>query len=138
MSFRASYPVRFAHCDAAGIGYYPRLLELVDAAVEDWTAATLGVDRAEMHGRRGLGLPTVDLRTRFERPCRLGERLSVAVDVREVGGASVVLVVTATVEGDPRFAAELTQVLMRLDAAKATPWPEEWRGRLHAVTLMPA
>lgn len=133
MSFRTTLPLRFAHCDHAGIAYYPRLLELVDAAIEDWTAATLGLDRAAMHGERGLGLPTVELRTRFERPCRLGEMLDLDVAVRAVGGSSVELGVTASVKGSPRFTAELTQVLMRLDTAAAEPWPEGWRARLHAA-----
>ena len=31
--FRQSRPLRFAHCDPAGIAYYPRYLELCDGAI---------------------------------------------------------------------------------------------------------
>ena len=125
--FRAA--VRFAHCDPAGIAYFPRLFELVDAAVEEWTAQLL-VPRAELHGARRLGLPTVDLAARFAAPCRLGELLDIAVAHGAVGASSVVLTATATVAGAPRFTATLKQVLMNLDTARAAPWPAEWRARL--------
>lgn len=130
MSFVFETPVRFAHCDPAGIAYYPRLFELVDAAIEDWTAAVLGVARAEMHGPRRLGLPTVDLHADFTAPCRLGEMLAIAVDVGEVGNSSVALTATATAGAAPRFAVRLKQVLMNLDTLRAEPWPAQWRERL--------
>lgn len=130
MSFVHHTAIRFAHCDPAGIAYYPRLFELVDAAIEDWTAAVLGIDRAAMHQRDRLGLPTVDLHAQFEAPCRLGEPLDIAVDVTSVGGSSVDLRTTATSAGTPRFAATLKQVLMNLDSARATAWPDAWRARL--------
>ena len=122
-------PVRFAHCDPAGIAYFPRLFELVDAAVEEWTAAVL-VPRAQMHGPLRLGLPTVDLHATFTAPCRLGETVDIAVDHAEVGAASIVLTATATVAAAPRFAVTLKQVLMNLDTARPAPWPAELRARL--------
>ncbi len=127
IAFRA--PVRFAHCDAAGIAYFPRLFELVDAAIEDWTAAVL-VPRAQMHGPLRLGLPTVELTAQFAAPCRLGEVLDVAVGVEAAGTTSVTLTAAATVAGAGRFTARLRQVLMNLDTARPTPWPGEWRARL--------
>lgn len=130
MSVTVSLPVRFGHCDAAGIAYFPRLFELVDAAVEDWTAAVLGVTRAEMHGPLRRGMPTVDLRASFAAPCRLGEMLDIAVAVERAGTSSVDLAATATVGGAARFAMRLTQVLMDLDTARAVPWPAAWRARL--------
>lgn len=130
MSFVFSAPVRFAHCDPAGIAYFPRLFELVDAAVEEWTAAILGVTRAEMHGPLRLGLPTVDLSAQFAAPCRLGEVLDIAVAHGEVGTTSLALTATATAGGAARFTARLRQVLMNLDSARAEPWPAAWRARL--------
>ena len=35
-AFRTAYLVRFAHCDPAGIGFYPRYFDLFNSAVEDW------------------------------------------------------------------------------------------------------
>jgi len=130
MSFVFSTPIRFAHCDPAGIAYFPRLLELVDAAVEDWTAAKIGVSRANMHGPLRRGMPTVDLRAEFTAPCRLGETLDIAITHDELGTSSVALTATVTVAGAARFTAQLKQVLMDLDAVRAVAWPAEWRARL--------
>jgi len=129
MSFVFSAPIRFGHCDPAGIAYFPRLFELVDAAIEDWTARTL-VSRAELHGPWRLGLPTVGLHATFSAPCRLGETLDIAVVHGVAGGASIELAATATVAGVLRFAVTLKQVLMNLDTARPVPWPAAWREQL--------
>jgi 4-hydroxybenzoyl-CoA thioesterase len=126
-----SFAVRFAHCDAAGIAYFPRLLELADMAVEEWTQATLE-SRAQMHGPLGYGLPTVALSSRFLHPCRMGERLDVAVRAEEVGERSVGLAITATVAEQLRFTVRSRVVLVSLDTMRPTPWPPAWRERLLA------
>src|SRR3546814_12840161 len=124
-----SLPVRFAHGDPAGIAYFPRLFELVDAAVEEWTAAAVGVARAEMHGPLRLGLPTVDFHATFAAPCRLGETPEIAVPHGEVGGASVVLTATATVSAAPPFAVPLKPMLRALETACPVAWPPAGRAR---------
>jgi len=133
MNYETRYPIRFAHCDPAGIAYYPRLFELADAAVEDWTAHALGVTRRVLHAERGLGLPTVDLRARFTRPGQLGEELTIAVRARRIGRASLDLTVTASHKGEPRFEIRSTVVLMSLGEQQAEPWPSDLRGRIEAV-----
>lgn len=133
MAFTVTLPVRFGDCDPAAIAYYPRLLALVDAAIEDWTAAVIGVDRDQMHRRDRRGLPTVSLSTQFEAPCRLGERLDLSVDVTAITARSVTLGVTATVGGEARFSASLVQVLMDLDTGRAAPWPADWRTAMDAA-----
>ena len=129
MSFVWSAPIRFGHCDPAGIAYFPRLFELLDAAVEEWTAATL-IGRAAMHLDMRLALPMVDCRSRFVAPCRLGEMLDIALAVTAVGTRSVGFAAHATVGGAARFDVTMTQVLMGLDTARAVPWPADWRARL--------
>jgi 4-hydroxybenzoyl-CoA thioesterase len=131
MSFVAALPVRFQDCDPAGIAYFPRLLALVDAAIEDWTADALGTSRAEMHLEMGLGLPTVDLRTRFRAPARLGDVLELAVTVAALGRTSLTLAVTS-----PALDARLVLVLTDLAAMRATAWadaPRNWRARLETL-----
>ena len=132
MNFVFSAPVRFAHCDPAGIAYFPRLFELFDAAIEDWTARVVGVTRAAMHGELRRGLPTVDLHASFSTPSRLGEILDIAVAVTGVGSSSVGLAAEGSTAGSPRFSVQCKQVLMDLDTARAIPWPAAWRERLTA------
>ena len=128
--FRLTLPLRFAHCDPAGIAYYPRLLELADAAIEDWTAAVLGVPRRTMHLELGLGMPTVDLRADFAATSRLGDPLDFAVAVERVGRSSVGLSVEVACAGERRFGVRYAQVLVRAATGHAEPWPAEWRARL--------
>lgn len=131
--FSVALPIRFGDCDLAGIAYYPRLLALVDAAIEDWTTAIIGLERLAMHRDHRLGLPTVELTTRFERPCRLGERLQLSVRATALGETALTLEVAASVGDEARFSARLVQVLMDIDRMQKAPWPDPWRLRVAAV-----
>ena len=129
-AFRVSYPLRFAHCDPAGIAYYPRLLELSDAAIEDWTKEVLGVSRRVLHLDMKLALPTVDLRASFSAPARLGDILDVDITIERLGRSSIVLNVVATSDGQDRFSILYVQVLTAMTEMMPEPWPTAWRERL--------
>ena len=79
MSFISRQQVRFAHVDAAGIVFYPRYFEMLNAAIEDYFAEYVGVDFRALHIVRGLGVPTVKIEAEFAAPSRRG-------DPRDVGG----------------------------------------------------
>lgn len=136
--FHATLPLRFAHCDPAGIAYYPRLFELCDAVIEDWTAAVIGVDRRTMHLDLGLGLPMVDLRADFTAMSRLGDPLDFALAVQAVGGSSVDFGIEVHCRAERRFGVQYRQVLVRFETGRAEPWPDEWRTRLKEARLVEA
>jgi 4-hydroxybenzoyl-CoA thioesterase len=123
-------PLRFAHCDPAGIAFYPRLMEICDGVVEDWTAEVIGASRRVMHLEMGLALPTVDLRATFAAPCRLGDLLDISLDVTRVGQSSIGLSIRTAVEGEARFEIQYIQVLSDLAKGRSVPWPDEWRRRI--------
>ena len=133
MSFTRQVPLRFAHCDPAGIAFYPRYFEIVDAVVEDWTEAALGISRAALHRERALGTPAVALEASFTSVSRHGDLLDVAIAVREVGRTSLTLDAIVTSGGERRFGAALKIVLMDLTTMKSKPWPDAWRARLEAM-----
>ena len=132
--FRVSLPLRFGHCDPAGIAYYPRYFELCDAAIEDWTQKALGVSRGTLHLELGLALPTVDLHATFSAPSRLGDLLDIDIAVRRIGRSSLVLAVEVTSGGSERFLVSFTQVLTDMNTMTSQPWPRVWRERL--MTLL--
>lgn len=132
-SFKVRVPVRFAHCDPAGIAYYPRYFELCDGAVEDWCDAVLKVSRRVLHLELGLGLPTVVLDASFFSPSRLGDWLDIGLSVKSVGRTSVELEFAAFCQSERRFTVNCKQVLMDLTTARPRPWPSEWRERLRAA-----
>ena len=123
-------PLRFADCDPAGIGFYPRLFEMLNAAVEDWAAERLGCPFAHMHGRLRRGLPTVRTEADFRLPLQLGETVSVELRPTGVGRSSVRLDFRFTVEGEVRVEGRSVLVWFDLDSRRATAWPEDLSRRL--------
>jgi 4-hydroxybenzoyl-CoA thioesterase len=125
--FRTSFPVRFAHCDAAGMIFYPRALELVNAVVEDWFATGLGKSFNALHLEDGLGIPLVKLEATFHAPSLLGEVLDFELKVTAMGGSSMDLEVTAAANASPRFTIRSRAVFARLDTRKSIEIPAALR-----------
>jgi len=132
MEFVRSYLIRFAHCDPAGIVFYPRYFGLFNDHVEDWFNEGLGADFAELHRTRHLGVPTVHIECDFANPTRQGETLDLALQVERIGRASVTLVREARCGDDVRV--RMRQVLACVNTAgnTALPWPDDLRA---AMTL---
>jgi 4-hydroxybenzoyl-CoA thioesterase len=127
VTFVSQQLVRFAHVDAAGIVFYPRYFEMLNAAVEDFFAQAVGVDFQAMHLDRRLGVPTVKLEAEFAAPSRLGDRLDFAVAVERVGRTSAELLVSVRCAGKARFTARAVLVCMDLATARPLAWPEDMR-----------
>ena len=71
--FRSEILIRFAHCDPAGIVFYPRYLEMFNNLVEDWFREGLGLPFPDLI-KRGWGVPTAHLEVDFVATCFLGRR----------------------------------------------------------------
>lgn len=127
--FPARHRLRFAHCDAAGIAYYPRLLEIADGVIEDWTEVVLGVPRSVFLELR-RGLPTVELNTSFAHVSRLGDWLDFALHVEKLGSSSIDFALEMSCAGEHRLATRYTQVLIDLETTRPLPWPADWRARI--------
>jgi 4-hydroxybenzoyl-CoA thioesterase len=130
MSWVRSYPLKFAHCDPAGIAYYPKLLELLDGAIEDWTAEVIGVSRHLMHRDLARGMPTVTLSARFDAVSFHGDELRLTLDLASIGRSSVDFSITARCIEECRFTVDYRQVLVDLVTRSSAPWPDSWRERL--------
>lgn len=131
MAFHRQELVRFQHCDPAGIVFYPRLFEMLNATVEDW-CAHLGMPFARMHGHLHHGVPTAEIRVTFHRPSRLGEVLDFALTLERLGRSSAGLRILASCRGEARLTARSTIVWVDLTTGRAEPWPEEMRARMAA------
>jgi 4-hydroxybenzoyl-CoA thioesterase len=131
VAFVHSTPVRFAHVDAAGIVFYPRFFEMLNAAVEDWFAA-LGRDFRSLHLEDRIGTPTVRLETDFLAPAMLGDMLDITLDPVKVGNSSCTYRFTFEAAGTLRLKGEGVLVCMNLDAQRSRPWPEAIGAALRA------
>jgi 4-hydroxybenzoyl-CoA thioesterase len=129
MNFVSRQTVRFAHVDAAGIVFYPRYFEMLNAAVEDYFAEAVGIDFATMHMARGLGIPTVKLESEFVAPSRLGDALDFELEVIRVGRSSAELTVEICCDGETRLRIRLVIVCIDLANGRPFDWPDDMRPR---------
>ena len=137
MVFHKDKQLRFAHCDPAGIGFYPRYVELINEVVEDWCAQGIGVSFRELHATHGLGLPTVRLEIDYLGPSWYGDVLNFTLAVERMGRSSMTLDVRARAGGSERLRARLTVVLTTLKDLRVIPIEGEWRARF-APYLLPS
>lgn len=125
--------VRFAHCDPAGIVFYPRYVELLNEIVEDWFEEGLGVDFHSLHVEHGLAIPTVRLDVEYLAPSRYGDLLSFRLAVAHIGNTSLQLSVMVYSDEQLRVRARLKVVMTSLAKLKPVPITEEfWRPKFLA------
>ena len=124
MSFVFTQKIKFRHCDAAGIVFYPRFFEMINDTVEAFFEAELGYSFAEMHPEHGI--PTAQIETRFIAPCRLGETLDIGLECTRIGTTSMGLSFRAECDGQERFNAQSTLVHINAKTGP-TAWPESAR-----------
>lgn len=129
--FTTSIQIRFAHCDPAGIVFYPRYFELINGVVEDWCAQGLGMSFHEMHIAQGIGLPTVHLETDFVKTSILGDLLTAELRVIKLGRASATVEIQMLgAERDLRLRAQLVLVMAHVKERKAIALPPVLREQM--------
>ena len=99
--FERVYPIRFSHCDPAGIVFFPQYLVLFNHLLEDWFTHGLGIDYAELIGPRRVGTPTVRLECDFRAISRMGEDVTFSITPECDGDKSRALAIKAR-KGDER------------------------------------
>ena len=130
--FESVYPIRFSHCDPAGIVFFPQYLVLFNHLVEDWFTEGLGVDYAQMLGARRIGLPIVRLECDFRAISRMGDAVTFGLVTERVGGRSLTLALTARVADELRVTARQVLVFTDLDTHRAIDLPADVRAALAA------
>jgi 4-hydroxybenzoyl-CoA thioesterase len=133
--FEREVLVRFAHCDPAGIVYFPQYLVLFNGHVEDWFNEGLGIGYAHFIGERRCGLPMVKLDCEFKAPSKMGERLTLGLEVTKVGNSSISLRLSASAQGQLRVLSNQVLVTTSLDTNKSIPIPDDLRGPLERCAV---
>jgi 4-hydroxybenzoyl-CoA thioesterase len=130
--FRTSILVRFGDLDAAGIAYYPNLVNFLHEAFEDFFAGHVGRPYPEVF-RGGLGFPTVHIEMEFLSPVHYGDHVDIKVVVEHVGRSSVRLRYEGSIAGGAVFKARNTAVVVDMSSFKPTPLPDWLRERFEAA-----
>lgn len=129
--YRAQVPIRFTHCDPAGIVFYPRYFEMFNDLVEDWCREGLQFPFPELINHQGWGIPTVHLEVDFVAPSTFGEVLTATLTVRSIGTSSIGLEIQLLgKQDDIRVRGTVVLVLIDRKTKKAIPLPEDLRARI--------
>jgi 4-hydroxybenzoyl-CoA thioesterase len=88
---RRTFRIEWGQCDPAGIVFYPQFLVMFDAATGELFART-GFSAAEMRTHYGIiGMPLVEQGTKFLRPCRFDDEVTIESEAGDWGRASFVV-----------------------------------------------
>ena len=129
--FVTQVPIRFAHCDPAGIIFFPQYLVLFNGLVEDWFDQALGVSYAHMLQTDKVGLPIAHLECDFRAITRMGETVELGLSLAKQGNRSLTLNVDCTgPDGQLRVTAQKVLVFTSLDTHQAITAPQHIR---HAI-----
>jgi 4-hydroxybenzoyl-CoA thioesterase len=124
--------VRFGDLDAAGIAYYPNLVNFLHESFEDFCAGHVGRPYPELY-REGIGFPLVKLEMEFLAPVRYGDHVEVDVTVEHLGRSSVRIRYEASVQGRPVFRARNTSVAVDMSTFRSMALPPWLRQRFEAA-----
>src|SRR5471032_2294581 len=128
--FMRPVPIRFAHCDPAGIVFFPQYLVLTNGLVEDWFNEALHIDYAHMISVRRVGLPIVKLDCTFSKPSRMGEVITLSLALLHVGRSSLRIEITGGAQEQTRFIATQVLVTTSLESGAAIDIPADIRTAL--------
>jgi 4-hydroxybenzoyl-CoA thioesterase len=133
-AFERPLRIRFAHCDPAGIVFFPQYLVMVNNLVEDWVTEGLGVPFAELLGRRRTGMPTVSLQCEFTAVSRMGDDVMLGLSVEHVGGKSITLRIGCRCGDEQRMSIRQVLVFTSLDTHRAIDIPADLRAAIERFT----
>ena len=128
--FHATRIVRFAHCDPAGIIFYPRYFDLIHEVKEDWFREALDWSFARSIGAMKKGFPIVRLASEFHAPSRLGEELGIVLSVPHLGRSSIAIDYEVSCGGERRADMHTVVVQVDLTDGRSRPIDDELRERI--------
>jgi 4-hydroxybenzoyl-CoA thioesterase len=127
--------VRFAHCDPAGIVFFPQYLVMLNTLVEDWFDRGLNVPYADFITRRRLGVPTVRLEVDFTAISRIGDVLTQRLAVTQLGRSSMHVQAEFLGGDELRLRARQVLVCTSLEDHRPRPIPDDVRAGIPAFMM---
>jgi 4-hydroxybenzoyl-CoA thioesterase len=128
-AFTRSVPIRFSHCDPAGIVYFPHYFDMFNGLVEDWYGEVLGMDYAQLIFENRYAFPIVHIECDFKIPSRMGEHLDLTLLVERTGAASLSFLIVGHLNGIERWRARIVTAMISLTTRKPMQLPPALRER---------
>lgn len=124
--FQYTWKCAWGHADPQGIAYYPRLVNAMHQAGEEFMAEN-GVAYWDIPEEYGIHLPIVAMDMEFERPVEVGDTIEIAVEP-EIGNTSLGLEFTATHEdGGTAYTGHEQHVCFSKSDNESQPLPDDIR-----------
>ncbi|MGB6730738.1 MAG: acyl-CoA thioesterase, partial [Xanthobacteraceae bacterium] len=98
-AFTRSVPIRFSHCDPAGIVYFPHYFDMFNGVIEDWYKDELHHDYAALVMEERFGFPFVHIECDFKIPSLMGEVIELTLLVDRIGRSSLGIVIVCHGDG---------------------------------------
>ena len=76
-----------------------------------------------------MGLPMVNIKCDFVAPSKIGEVITLTLNVERIGNSSFQLAARASLDQQLRIAAQLTLCVNSFDTGRAVPIPDDLRQR---------
>ncbi len=131
-AFTRSVPIRFSHCDPAGIVYFPHYFDMFNGLIEDWYTEELGHDYAALIMEGRYAFPFVHIECDFKIPSRMGEVVDLTLLVERVGRSSLGIAVVCHRDGLKRLRAHMVTAMMSLETRQPEPMPAPLREAIEA------
>ncbi len=132
--FQTKRTVRFQDIDAAGIIFFPRVLEYFSDAYVEWLGVR-GLPLPRMLALGVYGLPIVHAEADYRSPMRFGDRISVQIEQVELGSTSLSVMYRIVSEEDPAHTlavGKTVHVCVSQKTFRPEPLLEELRAALSA------
>jgi 4-hydroxybenzoyl-CoA thioesterase len=131
-AFTRSVPVRFSHCDPAGIVYFPHYFDMFNGLIEDWYTQELGYDYAELIVGNRYGFPFVHIECDFRVPSRMGDVINLSLLVERIGSSSLGIVIICHQNEVERLRARMVNAMISLETHKTVPLPRGLRDAIES------
>jgi 4-hydroxybenzoyl-CoA thioesterase len=131
--FQRTRRIRFSECDPAGIVFYPQYFVMFNDLMEAWVDDVLADGFRGLIVERRVGMPTVRLEADFRAISRMGDLVTLELEVERVGTKSLNLAWRCLGEDGLRMGAQQTIVFTSLDTHRAIAIPDDFR-----LALVPA
>ena len=129
MSFTHRHKVGFADVDPAGIVFYPRYFEMINATIENWFRS-VGYGFDQMILQDGYAVPTATIQVDFKTPSRLDDLVELELQLVRLGRSSIGLQINIQCEGELRAVVQQTLVFIRMEGNKPVRIPDSLRAGL--------
>jgi 4-hydroxybenzoyl-CoA thioesterase len=131
-AFTRSVPVRFSHCDPAGIVYFPHYFDMFNGLIEDWYGQELGYDYAELITGGKYGFPFVHIECDFKIPSRIGDVIELSLLVEHIGRSSLAIAIVCHRDNVERLRARMVTAMISLETKAPVPLPKPLRDAIES------